>query len=453
MATWKSQNSMLTQRGVEILNKLKAGIGSINVTRIVAGSGRVSESQLYLQTTVSGDVKEMNLSSINTSDSGSEINFYISNADFTAPFTVQQLGVYVTHPDYSGEQLYHISQCDANGADTLPVSSETQITQWYSIYMEHGNSSSITLTVDPTGVVSREEFSSLTKNAIPGNFVTVDENGKIVDTGVSITDAGGSSRDLVHNGYFFNPVDTKNGMYFPQGQSYYSDKFLNTRVGSSTEPLPVVRIDGTSAEVVISGTTYYVNAQYCRRGYVAPSGSNTIVCLDRWFLKSSDSSSHVEKDDRGIYLTLSKNGGAFYQNIASIVSPAKYGGKKYTITAKIEQASTGDPVIFIDNGKETFEVSPDPAYSGYYYVTGTIDADSTAFRVGIKNNSTANFTYVRVTAIKVEVGEKTTLVKDPPADKAEQAAICIQYDPTTDEYVGFTSSATANILAVATITE
>ena len=158
MATWRPENSMLTQRGVEILNKLKAGVGSITVTRIVAGSGRVAESLLYQQTSISGIQKPMTISGKNTTDVGSEITFYIENKDFIEPYNLHQIGIYVTHPDYEGEQLYHISQCDANDYDTIPAISYTPVTQGYSIFMEHGNSSSVSITVDPSGMINTVQF-------------------------------------------------------------------------------------------------------------------------------------------------------------------------------------------------------------------------------------------------------------------------------------------------------
>lgn len=176
MATWRAENSILTSRGIEILNKLKAGIGHITVTRIVAGSSRVSESSLYSQTSISGVQKQMIISSKNLVESGSEIAFYISNEDFTEPYDVHQLGVYVTHPDYEGEQLYHISQCDAEDFDTIPSYSDNPVTQGYSIYMEHGNSSSLSLTVDPQGVVNRLEFEELTKRYSIGRLYTKSNN-------------------------------------------------------------------------------------------------------------------------------------------------------------------------------------------------------------------------------------------------------------------------------------
>lgn len=187
MATWRPENSMLTQRGVEILNKLKAGVGSITVTRIVAGSGRVAESLLYQQTSISGVQKPMIISGKNTTDVGSEITFYIENKDFAEPYDLHQIGIYVTHPDYVGEQLYHISQCDANDYDTIPAISYTPVTQGYSVFMEHGNSSSVNITVDPSGMINTVQFNefkestnssitALNKDKAPAGYGIGEEN-------------------------------------------------------------------------------------------------------------------------------------------------------------------------------------------------------------------------------------------------------------------------------------
>lgn len=158
MATWKAENSMLTQVGVEILNKIKAGVGSITVTRVVAGSGRVPASQLFQQTALSGDIKPMVITQKDVRDSGSEISIYITNEDYTEPFNLNQIGVYVSHPDYLEEQLYHISQCEEVGFDVIPALDETPVTFGYSLFLEHGNSDSINLTVDPQGAVLVKDF-------------------------------------------------------------------------------------------------------------------------------------------------------------------------------------------------------------------------------------------------------------------------------------------------------
>lgn len=162
MATWKSENSMLTEVGIRLLNKLKLGDGdSITLTRIVAGSGRVPESQIHSQTKISGTVKNMTLYSRKEIEGGSEISFFLNNEGFTGEYTVQQIGIFVTHPDYAEEQLYFISQCDEGSADVVPAFSDTPMKLDYSIFLEHNNSSDITLTIDPLGTVKIEDFDEL----------------------------------------------------------------------------------------------------------------------------------------------------------------------------------------------------------------------------------------------------------------------------------------------------
>ena len=184
MATWKSENSMLTLLGAELLNKIKVGQGSITVTRIVAGSGRVAESQLYKQTTISGVQKLLTLNGYNTTNAGSEISFSISNEGLNEVFVVQQIGVFVTHPDYEGEILYHISQCNEGDPDNIPAYDDNVVTIGYSLYLEHGNSSSIVLNVDPEGMVTVEQFNSY-KTEVNSQLTLLGKNITNLDSEVS----------------------------------------------------------------------------------------------------------------------------------------------------------------------------------------------------------------------------------------------------------------------------
>lgn len=186
MATWKSENSMLTQVGVDILNKVKAGIGSITISRVVAGSGRVDPSTLYTQTDVSGEQKPMSVFQTQSYKSGSEISISISNTGFTEKFDLQMIGIFVTHPDYEGERLYHISQCDEDGYDSIPVSTNGAASFAYTLYLEHGNADNFTVTIDPEGMLPALTFHNFKKSAVAGNLVTLDENGNLIDTGESI---------------------------------------------------------------------------------------------------------------------------------------------------------------------------------------------------------------------------------------------------------------------------
>ena len=196
MATWKSENSLLTLRGVEILNKLNLGQGQITITRIVAGSSRVSESTLYKQTAVSGDTLDLIIDAYHTDEVGTELSFHLSNEGFTQPFNLHQIGVYVTHPDYEGEILYHISQCDAEGADLIPAFAGNVLVMTYSLYLVHGNSSTISITIDPLGMVTQEEFENF-KNATNSTVTSINDRITALTNAYNSFKAGLKSGKLV----------------------------------------------------------------------------------------------------------------------------------------------------------------------------------------------------------------------------------------------------------------
>ena len=434
MATWKAENSMLTQRGVEILNKLKSGNGSITITKVVAGSMRVAESTLFLQTSISGEQKEMSITSKKVFEKGCEISVTLTNTDFIKSYNLHQIGVYVTHPDYSGEQLYHISQCDEDDFDTIPTALETPVTQGYTLYFEHGNSEAVTIVVDPQGMVSQKDLEEFAENFSGGG--------------------GGSARNLLHNWYLRAPIDTRKLSYVPIGISYFKEAEIMNRVGTTTFPSQVGTYVGNAASFYMNGVTYYISKNSTRSGYVGSVQGTT--CIDRWYLKSSATAdnavTYLLKDSGGAKITLGKNGGAFYQKVDNVTAVGMFTERKYTFTVKVVSITEGTPILYIKQGSAITE-APITGL-GFTSVTTELANGATEFVVGIKNTHTTIACDLQITMLKLEVGEKSTLTDDePPADRAEQMAICIQFDPETDTYRGFNSLVTANILAQADITE
>ena len=53
MATWNSDNIIITKKGEEVLSKVLAGIGKLTISRVVTGAGYVSPSKLYSSLTSS----------------------------------------------------------------------------------------------------------------------------------------------------------------------------------------------------------------------------------------------------------------------------------------------------------------------------------------------------------------------------------------------------------------
>lgn len=153
MAVWKTENSMYTLAGLEMINLTIGGSSRITFTRVVAGSGRVPASQLMSQTSLSGETIELGISAYSASVDGSEITVYINNSGFTESFTLNQIGVYATSPEFEGERLIHISQCEEEGADEIPAEGETPVSFSYTLYLEHSNSINTSIVIDPNGVL------------------------------------------------------------------------------------------------------------------------------------------------------------------------------------------------------------------------------------------------------------------------------------------------------------
>lgn len=408
MATWKAENSMLTQVGVEILNKIKAGVGSITVTRVVAGSGRVSPSVLFQQTDLSGSTKLMTISQKDVVESGSEISIYIRNDDFTEPFELNQIGIYVTHPDYNEEQLYHISQCEEEGFDVIPALDETPVTFGYSLFLEHGNSESINLTVDPQGMVCIDEFNAFKGDIAFGNLIEVDSEGNLKDTGKKISDV--SNRNFLHNWYFANPVNRRDGYVVPPNTPYYSEPTLSTQVGTvSAYTKCNVLPNQTYCTIAIGTTMYYVAKSASVKGYANPWE----YTLDRW-LNGGDGILLVES--AGVNVS-----GAIDQFLS--INPE---AGVYTCSALMSDGTLDAVTIEYDGVTEIHQVG--------LHLHFTIDPitglpDRPRFRLYPIGTKT-------VVAVKLEKGNISTLKYDIPADPAMQLAMCIQYDLATDTYVG-----------------
>lgn len=157
MATWTASNIVITNKGLEVLSKVQAGTGKITISRIVAGSGSVASNLLTAQVAVSGEKLTLNLTSVDTDVNGSILNMAMSNTGLQAPFTMNQLGVYVTHVDYPGEVLYLLAQCDSGTGDNIPLPTTTPTVSYFSIYMEHTGVSSenVTINVAESGVATK----------------------------------------------------------------------------------------------------------------------------------------------------------------------------------------------------------------------------------------------------------------------------------------------------------
>lgn len=157
MAIWSPQNIIVTQKGQELLSKAQAGVGQITITRVVTGSGRVDNAQLFNQTKVSTIKQEMSIVKVNTNSTGSTLELQVINSGLTSSYRLNQIGVYASHPDI-GEVLYMIAQCDEDTADLVPKPEETPITLTYQFGIIHSPTTNVNVTLDPSGMVTVGQF-------------------------------------------------------------------------------------------------------------------------------------------------------------------------------------------------------------------------------------------------------------------------------------------------------
>lgn len=145
-------NTIITDKGIELLKNALNG-GTINVTAIKAGAGKVDVSALKSQTAVSEIKQSGTIQGVTTASDGTiKIGVLFSNTGLTAGYLMTQLGIYAK--DASGtEVLFAISQ-NSTGKE---VPSETSMPSWslvHDFYIKLSNDVSITTTIDPEGYVT-----------------------------------------------------------------------------------------------------------------------------------------------------------------------------------------------------------------------------------------------------------------------------------------------------------
>lgn len=174
MAIWNPDNVILTNKGQEVLSKVQAGVGKLTVTRIVTGSVAIPYSQLYLAEAIPGEKQECEILSTVTDRKGSEISISVNNKHLTEEYPIYTIGVYVTHPDFEGEILYLVAECDTVSPDIMPTPSVTVATLYYSVYMEHTDTDQVEISVTIGANLTNDMLNK------PNGVAGLDENGKLL---------------------------------------------------------------------------------------------------------------------------------------------------------------------------------------------------------------------------------------------------------------------------------
>ena len=157
MANWTG--FVLTENGQRLLAKAEAG-KTLTFTKIRLGDGQVASGQdLSKMTALIHAKQDVGISSITPKNDGTVvISGVISNASLSTGYYVREFGLMANDPD-KGEILYAVMMDSA--PDYLPAKGgSVVISEQYNITMGVGNASSVTVKVDPAGLVTVEVLES-----------------------------------------------------------------------------------------------------------------------------------------------------------------------------------------------------------------------------------------------------------------------------------------------------
>lgn len=147
------ENTVITNAGIELLKNALSG-GTITVTAIKSGAGKVDVSALKSQTAVSSIKQSGTVQGVTKTNETIKIGVLFSNAGLSAGYSMTQLGIYAKGSTGS-EVLFAISQ-SITGKE---VPAELAMPSWslvHNFYIKLNNDVTMTATVDPEGYVTFE---------------------------------------------------------------------------------------------------------------------------------------------------------------------------------------------------------------------------------------------------------------------------------------------------------
>ena len=151
MSTWK--NATPTVKGYALQGKLLSS-GTLNITKVKTGSGRVNTDELVNQTDVTNAVQELAIEALTYQNNGSALlQVLLDNYTLENGYDLNQIGIYADDPD-EGEILYLIAQADE--AEQIPSKTEqpTGYTCEWSFYLSFGASAGINVTITPNAFLT-----------------------------------------------------------------------------------------------------------------------------------------------------------------------------------------------------------------------------------------------------------------------------------------------------------
>lgn len=240
-----------------------------------------------------------------------------------------------------------------------------------------------------------------------------------------IAHCGSSNPNILHNWYFADPIDQREGYVVPAGTVYFSDTGLVTQVGTVAGYTAAVNVDGTYGAITVDSMTYYVPWSAAVRGHTG----NSTYTIDRWHLYHGT----LLRQDDGVVLTTDFSDGFYWRQLIensdgllgkTVTLSCLYGNEVFFATATLPKERPSGTVRYILR-----EIVPNLALTFFYSASGS--------RFSAQINAYAPIRTDALKAIKLEFGSVQTLAhkdadgnwvpNDPPPDPALELAKCQRY--------------------------
>ena len=158
MANW--QGAILTNKGRSLQAKVEGGLCQLSLTKLKTGDGTLAPGQtLEALTDLVSPKQNIGISAVVVDEDQPGVVYVkgiLSNAELTTGYLVKELGLFATDPD-DGEILYAVT-VDSNPDYLQDNTSATIITEALKLAIAVSNTSDVTPTLDPEGLLTVEDM-------------------------------------------------------------------------------------------------------------------------------------------------------------------------------------------------------------------------------------------------------------------------------------------------------
>ena len=158
MDNW--QGAILTNKGRALQAKVEGGLCQLALTKLKTGDGTLAPGQtLEALTDLVSPKQNIAISAVVVDENQPGVVYVkgiLSNASLTTGYMVKELGLFATDPD-DGEILYAVT-VDSNPDYLQDNTSATVITEALKLAIAVSNTSDVTATLDPEGLLTVEDM-------------------------------------------------------------------------------------------------------------------------------------------------------------------------------------------------------------------------------------------------------------------------------------------------------